>query len=77
VSRIEFREDLAEIVRSIGELDKERRKQAAGILLCTISEIEIKEGECGQSSLRNVPNLFDDCRTDDSVSAPEKYTVPR
>ena len=77
MGRIEFRENFAEIVGSIGELDKERRQQAAGILLCTVSEIEIKEGERRQSSLTDVPNLFDDCRTDDSVSAPEKYIVPR
>ena len=77
MGRIEFREDFAEIVGSIGELDKERRKQVARILLCNISEIKIKEGQRRQSSLTNVPDIFDDCRTDDGVSAPKKYTVPR
>jgi hypothetical protein len=60
VGRIEFREDCTEIVRSIRKLDKEGRQQAADILLDSITEIKIKEGEGSQSSLTHVPDLFDD-----------------
>ena len=61
VGRVKFREDFTEVVGCTGELDKEGEQQVAGILLVSISEIKVEEGEGGQSISTHVPDLLDDC----------------
>jgi hypothetical protein len=49
------------MVRSIGELNKEGRQHAADILLGSITEIKIEEGEGSQSSSALVLDVLDYC----------------
>jgi hypothetical protein len=60
VCRVKVKENLAEIIGLVAELDKDRGKQSACILFFRIPEVEKKVGHVCRSSVGGIFDIFDD-----------------
>ena len=60
---VEAKKDIAERIRLLTELDKDRGKESAGILFFFVSEVEKKVCYVCRTSFGGAFDILDDCRT--------------